>query len=613
MRLRLDPLVPFQADLLVDQLKHTLPLFLLAVAAAWWLPRAGSRVLRVLERAVDGVARRPAIAILAVGALAFVVSAWLGAVRGVPIPYVHDEFGYLLLGDTFAHARMTNPTPPGWQHFETFHQFFRPTYTAKFPPAQGVAIALGDLIDGKPILGVWISTAAAAMALCWMLYAFVPARWALIGGLFAATRPTYQLWARGYWGGAIAVLGGALMLGGLRRLLDGAGRRLPAARTNDLTPYRGPPDGHPRPAARWSGLGAGLAMGAGCALLLNSRPYEGLAFSLVCFGFAIVWMAAGLRSAEPRQRIRQAAMSTAAVLVLAAGAMTYYNWRVTGSALQMPYAHYQELYSHTPPFLWQRLKPLPSYDQPVMRAFYTGDEPAVYERYRHPVYWAAGNAQRMLSICQAFIGPVIFVVPLLAFLAGLRRDRWSRMLLTIGLLFMPALVAETWMLLHYAAPAACLFVAATMVGFRRLAAWRLLGRPTGRCMALGVLAVAALSTLNGLSGIPAAAVATPLFGRERAATLARLERQGGRHIVFVRYDAGHSPHHEWVFNSADIPSQRVIWARSMGQASDGSLAAEYPGRTLWMLDADARPPVLSPYAPARGDGANIAPQSVSMR
>jgi hypothetical protein len=71
-----------------------------------------------------------------------------------------------------------------------------------------------------------------------------------------------------------------------------------------------------------------------------------------------------------------------------------------------------------------------------------------------------------------------------------------------------------------------------------------------------------------------------------------LEHRPGRQLVFVRYSDRHLLQDEWVFNEPDIPSAKVVWARIMTPAQDRELTSYFHDRDVWVVDADANPPVL---------------------
>src|ERR1035438_4357581 len=110
--------------------------------------------------------------VLFVIAVALAGRALLLPAVGIPQPRINDEYSYLLMADTFSHHRLTNPTPPACQHFETFHVNMTPTYHSKYPVSQGLVLAFGEIAFHQPWVGVYLSTALLCAAICWCLQAF---------------------------------------------------------------------------------------------------------------------------------------------------------------------------------------------------------------------------------------------------------------------------------------------------------------------------------------------------------------------------------------------------------------------------------------------------------
>ena len=285
-------------------------------------------------------ARRKTLAVVAVGLSTILIRVALIPVWGVPQPAVHDEFSYLLAADTFAHGRVTNPTHPMWIHFESFHIIQQPTYMSMYPPAQGLMLAAGQLL-GHPWIGQLLATALMCSCLCWMLQAWVPPPWALLGACLALLRlGILSYWMNSYFGTSLPSIGGALVLGALPRI------------------------------KRHGGLHDAALMGLGLAILANTRPYEGFVFSLPIAISILLWMVAQKKLPTPIN-LRRVVLPLLLILGAIGGAMGYYFWRVTGNPLVMPYTVNRQTYAVAPYFVWQKPRPEPVYHHAVMREFYT--------------------------------------------------------------------------------------------------------------------------------------------------------------------------------------------------------------------------------------------------
>ncbi len=211
-----------------------------------------------LWRSFGDFSRQRGKCLVAVIVLAIVVRLLALPFLHVPEPRSHDEFSYILAGETFAMGRLTNPTPPLWQFFETEHELSVPTYMSKYPPLQGFVIAAGILLGNKWI-GILLNFGLMCGAIYWMACGFVPMRWALLTALLPLVHPGIaSYWVNSYFGGSVAAVGGALAFGASSRLA----RKISVGNEN------------------WFVVGA--------AIMANSRPFEGALTAFVAFSAAII-------------------------------------------------------------------------------------------------------------------------------------------------------------------------------------------------------------------------------------------------------------------------------------------------------------------------------------
>jgi len=554
----------------------------------WWelaaipliaaLLAAGARLrirlrARGLARLLYGSERR---AMIAVGLISLSAAIICTAIRAEG-PRVHDEFSYLLAADTFAHGRLTNPTHPMWRHFETMHVLMQPTMQSKYPPAQGLVLAAGQVLTGHAITGVWASFALACVALYWSIRPWTPRRWAFFGGLLPCLRfgtglyfhdNHWTYWASSYWGGAVALLGGCLVFGAALRILQSkAGRR------------------------------ESLLLGVGLSVLAASRPWEGLALSAPIL-LLLAWRLGRRGGLSALVRLIGPAL---AVTALCIGALGYYNFRVTGSPARMPYQEYLQQYEIVPVLRFQQFRPEPDYGNEQMRRYALGFQNDMAQAQLNGLGFGLEDLRGLSAF---LLGRPLAGAALLGLLFW--RDR--RLLLVTALLAIAVashaltLIHPYWP--HYFAPHVPLLILLALRGWRVMRAWKLQGGRPGASFANAIV----IATVGALVFSAALSAQKPnrewdAFSVRRNAIVTQLVDQPGDDLIIVRYGPRHFVHSEWVFNLSDIDAQPIVWARDLGPSKNAALLEYFRDRQIWLLEADALPPRISHFEASDAPGA----------
>ena len=414
-------------------------------------------------------------------------------------------------------------------------------------------------------------------ALVWMLQGWLPRRWALLGGVIAVLRlGLFSVWINTYHTAALpSALGGALVLGSLPRLMK-AGR------------FR-----------------YGLLMGVGVAILVLTRPYEGV---LLCLPVAVAlgrWIAKG----KNRPPLGVLALRSVAPLLLVIAAVSwlgFYDYRAFGNPLTLPYTINRQTYSMAPYYIWQHPRLGIVYRHAAMRTLYEGDL-SLYEvihSLRGFLPWTAAKIMFNVPFYTGFC-----LLPPLLMIRRVFLDRRIRFLVVCVLILAGGLLIEVYLVPYYLAAFTAALYAIGLQMMRHLHVWKSGRSPVG--LALVRFTLVACLVMTGIR-----VIAEPLhlgppefpagswnlawygpghFGTERAEIESRLNQLPGGQLAIVRYWGNHHISDEWVYNSADIDGSKVVWAWDMGTVDNQELIQYFGNRTVWLVEPDAMPARIAPY------------------
>jgi len=501
--------------------------------------------------------KSPGRVVLLLGLAAFLYTRGYSLWTGVPLPGIHDEMSYWLAADTFAHGRLNNPVHPMWEHFETYHEMMQPSYMSKYPPANGLFLALGQ-IGGHPVFGVWLATALSVAALYLMLVRVLPGRMALGGTLLLGyTLINIPYFSNTYMGINVSFLGGCLFyLAVLDLLQNGFCKKAP-----------------------WIPLALGLL------IMANSRPFEGFIVALPVLTALAVWILYKHRSSI--FGIFCSAWPGLGVLVAGLVLMGLYNYKATGHILKMPYSAYEEQYTSVPVFLFLPVRPEIHSSHPEMQKF--EDAARSFFLQEKTRKWPQRFLDRVVGRPKmaAPAKTYFWIVPLL-FVLGVWycHSRWAWWSGGLIAWFFFCHSFTTWFNVQYLGVLFPLFFYLILRGTARFLDCEH-AMPGWRKIACGLLVTAVVLMNFGFYFQMAKRLGNQSsfrkFREHRHQLELALGAQPGGSLVLVDYTPDHDVNQEWVYNQADIDQAPVVWARSMGQERDREIADYFKNRKLWKL------------------------------
>ena len=305
-----------------------------------------------------------------------------------------------------------------------------------------------------------------------------------------------------------------------------------------------------------------LWLGLGCAVLANSRPFEGFFIALPIAYLVLPWKIRwkALASSKFIKKILLPLGLMLAITIVGIGA---YNKQITGNAGLFPYLLYDHTYRDVPLFIWQPYASRAKFDHKIMELH----EKLYTEKYYNDKRTWKGFVRDMwldsFVMSRFFFGyplalPSWAVLLLFFFHRKTAARFWLALLILLG-----TCASMTWTSKsHYFAPLTGLAVLLITMGLRSwFTGLKLYNARIGLAMVLFLMGFQLALNIGLTPKLPAVrSLARSIQSTNlnlpasftRATLKNILKKRGGKYLVIVKYPLAHNYFLEWVYNEADI-------------------------------------------------------------
>jgi hypothetical protein len=476
--------------------------------------------------------------------------------RGIPAPFINDEASHLVNADAFSHGRIAGPGHALPEFFEASFELLNPVHAAMYPPGQGFFLALGKIFLGHPFYGVVLGMALFSACFYWMMRSVTDNDSATIYALFiTALFGAGNYWSRSYYGSCVFSAGICLTFGAYLYCL----------KQNRLV-------------KQWQ-------FSAGCMLMFFTRPYEGGVLFLAiisCYIFDIV---------KSHIHLTGSRRFFTVLLILATASVCfqgYYNYRVTGHPLKMPYSVYFKDYRKVPIFWFQDFKkPERKAVNPTFKNITLG-EMYQYKPSRHH-----DNIEKLYYFGKKFWGILneysywMIIIPIF-FMAG--TDRYVRRMLFIIAICVTGSAIVTWNLSHYIATSTLTILTLTFYMLFKLEE-KLKDSLKGKAIYILKIIMITLVYYVFFSNVIQTGKAwlyqSGNFRINYYDVMGYFERAPGLQLVFSQYAPDTTVSESAFRNLSDIDAQKTVFANDLGYEKNKQLMGYYESigqnRKPWVL------------------------------